>query len=100
MLGCTIEAINYLQGKCLMAWSTAITFKLGSLINSTAAASQNATATAMRGRMGVALSPGSTHVLDRQSLQLVPCTQRLCPRAQDTVMDKVRVCTACMLLPA
>ena len=97
MLGCAFEAVKYLQGKCLMSWSYAITYKLGSLTNSTAAVSQNATATAMRGRMGMALLPGSTHVLDRQSMQLVPCTPQRCPRAQGTVVDKVCVCV-CVLV--
>ena len=30
------------------------------------------------GRMGVAVTPGSTHVLDRKTMKLVPCTRELC----------------------
>lgn len=65
-----------------MALSTAITFKtanLGSLPN----------VTAMRGRMGMALPPGSTHVLDRRTKALVPCTPERCPLAQGSALDKV-----------
>lgn len=40
--------------------------------------------TAMRGRMGIALQPGTTHVLDRQTRQLVPCTRERCPYAYGT----------------
>jgi hypothetical protein len=29
--------------------------------------------------LGVAQTPGSTHVLERQTRQLVPCTKELCP---------------------
>ncbi|GFR45316.1 hypothetical protein Agub_g6682, partial [Astrephomene gubernaculifera] len=37
---------------------------------------------ALRGRVGVAQLPGSTHVLDRTTGQLVPCTASICPFAR------------------
>lgn len=44
---------------------------------------------AVRGRVGMMPLPGSTHVLDRPSRQLVPCTPQLCPLASKIVDTKV-----------
>ncbi|KXZ46692.1 hypothetical protein GPECTOR_41g656 [Gonium pectorale] len=59
------------SGECLMVWGFSFAFK---------AASHNSSA--MRGKQGVAGTPGSTTVLDRRSGRLVPCDRELCPFAE------------------
>eukprot|EP00198_Chlamydomonas_reinhardtii_P014049 XP_001703386.1 predicted protein [Chlamydomonas reinhardtii] len=69
---------DYVRGRCLLQIQAGTDFKVGSV-------SPNSTGwTAMRGRMGIALQPGTTHVLDRQTRQLVPCTRERCPYAYGT----------------
>ncbi|PNH12300.1 hypothetical protein TSOC_000775 [Tetrabaena socialis] len=61
---------EYIQGKCLLSVNGGNEFKAGQLGKGT---------TAMRGRMGMALMPGSAQVLDRRTMTLQPCTPELCP---------------------
>jgi hypothetical protein len=66
-----IDAVNIdemLQGECVLTYNWGNSFKRyleeGSVI---------------RGKYGVAPTPGSTRVLDRDTMELVQCTKELCP---------------------
>lgn len=76
----------FLQGRCLVSISTAATFSASALTPGSGSGSS-----AMRGRMGIALAPGSTQVLDRSTRALAPCTPKLCPLAMGKTQDKGNV---------
>ncbi|EFJ41572.1 hypothetical protein VOLCADRAFT_98419 [Volvox carteri f. nagariensis] len=69
---------HFIRGQCLMAVSSGYMFKMGNLPGNLSV---------VRGRMGFALLPGSTRVLDRASRQLVPCNRSSCPFATETVLE-------------
>ncbi|KXZ51340.1 hypothetical protein GPECTOR_13g828 [Gonium pectorale] len=76
---CTIyEDALYLRGRCLMSLTTHATFKAAFARDAPPAY------TAMRGRMGMAMFPGSTRVLDRPTGRLVDCDASTCPLAHVT----------------
>jgi hypothetical protein len=43
--------------------------------------------TRTRGKMGIAPHPGTTRVLDRTTLKMVPCDRTRCPLAEEVVME-------------
>lgn len=43
------------------------------------------------GKVGTAMLPGSEYVLDRNSMQLVPCNPQLCPYGEDVVQGNATV---------
>jgi multiple sugar transport system substrate-binding protein len=69
-IGVNIEEM--LQGECVLTYNWGNNFKRyleeGSVI---------------RGKYGVAPTPGSTHVLDRDTMELVQCTKELCPFGEE-----------------
>lgn len=73
----------FLKGRCLMSLSSSVTFKAAYDPAVTAYA-------AMRGKIGTTHFPGSTRVLDRRAMAMVPCSASACPLATDTVKDVVR----------
>jgi multiple sugar transport system substrate-binding protein len=67
-----VNIAEMLQGECVMTYNWGNNFKRyleeGSQI---------------RGKYGVAPTPGSTRVLDRDTMQLVNCTKELCPYGEE-----------------
>ncbi|KAG2496557.1 hypothetical protein HYH03_005380 [Edaphochlamys debaryana] len=70
---------HFNRGNCLMDIAKGTRFKDGSI--------GPPDATVARGRMGFALLPGSTRVLDRATRQLAPCTKELCPLATESTLE-------------
>lgn len=67
-----VNIAEMLQGECVLTYNWGNNFKRyldeGSQI---------------RGKYGVAPTPGSTRVLDRDTMQLVPCTKERCPFGEE-----------------
>ncbi|KXZ56419.1 hypothetical protein GPECTOR_1g373 [Gonium pectorale] len=68
---------EYVRGQCLLSINAGTEFKVGQLSSGFGA---------MRGKMGMALMPGSTHVLNRTTRTLVPCSAMMCPLATGTAV--------------
>jgi multiple sugar transport system substrate-binding protein len=78
------------NGECVMTYNWGNTFKVylndGSVFTAQDGSEDDndGSSNSARGqaKMGVAPTPGSTHVLDRTTMKLVPCTQDLCKFAK------------------
>ncbi|PNH06030.1 Adenylate cyclase [Tetrabaena socialis] len=71
------------SGQCLMLWGFSSAFKASWSGLSCWALRAAFNTSSLRGRQGVAMTPGSTLVLDRSLGKLVSCTPTLCPNAKN-----------------
>eukprot|EP00798_Chlamydomonas_sp_ICE-L_P021496 gene21496-28476_t len=62
---------NFMKGRCIMSLNRALLFK-------TSAIASIPEALSMKGLIGTALFPGTDYVLDRKTMQLVPCNRSTC----------------------
>ena len=69
------QAVN--EGVCVLTFNHGNTFDTHLLEGSIFANKDSAA------KLGVSRTPGSTHVLDRDTMKLVPCTHELCPYAEE-----------------
>ncbi|KAG2446701.1 hypothetical protein HYH02_008266 [Chlamydomonas schloesseri] len=70
---------DFNMGRCFMGVGHPSQFKSGSF--------GAPGLTRARGKMGIAPHPGTTRVLDRTTLKLVPCDRTRCPLAEEVVME-------------